>query len=165
MQAVIIVLGAANDVRGNLSASALARLDKGLEEFHRRPGSLFLPTGGFGGHFNISPRPHADYARDYLLGQGVPEDRILPGVESANTVEDAFLSAEALDGMAMDEVVVVTSDYHGPRAELLFSKAFEGKPFTLSLADEKIPPAERALRETHERRAIEYLRAQGINFR
>jgi len=165
MQAVIIVLGAANDVNGNLSASALARLNKGLEEFHRRSGSLFLPTGGFGGHFNISPRPHADYARDYLLGRGVPKDRILPGVESANTLEDAFLSAQALDGMAVDEIVVVTSDYHGPRAEMLFTKALEGKSFTLSLADEKIPPAERALREIHERRAIKSLRAQGINFR
>jgi uncharacterized SAM-binding protein YcdF (DUF218 family) len=165
MQAVIIILGAANDVRGNLSASALARLDKGLEEYRRRPGSLLLPTGGFGGHFNSSPKPHADYARDYLLRHGVPENRILPGVESANTVEDASLSAEALDGMVLDEIVVVTSDYHGPRAEMLFSKALEGKSFTLSLADEEIPPAERTLRETHERRAIESLRAQGIKFR
>jgi len=165
MQAVIIVLGAANDARGKLSTSALARLDKGLEEFRRRPGSVFLPTGGFGDHFNLSPRPHADYARDYLLGRGVPEDRILPGVESANTVEDAFLSARALNGMDVGEVVIVTSDYHGPRAELLFSKAFGGRPFTLCLADEKITPAERALREAHERQAIETLRANGVNFR
>jgi len=164
MESVVIILGAANDADGALTSSALARLDRGIREYVRRPGSLIMPTGGYGDHFNTTAKPHAAYAREYLLARGIPPDRILPCVESSNTVEDAFLSAKALAGEAAGEIVIVTSDYHVPRAEFLFGIAFAGKALTVCAAEDRLDPSERRIREEHERRALEALRANGVSW-
>lgn len=172
MESVVIILGAANDADGALTSSALARLDRGIREYVRRPGSLIMPTGGYGDHFNTTAKPHAAYAREYLLARGIPPDRILPCVESSNTVEDAFLSAKALAGSAAGEtagetagaIVIVTSDYHVPRAEFLFGIAFAGKALTVCAAEDRLDPSERRIREEHERRALEALRANGVSW-
>ncbi|MEN6363932.1 MAG: YdcF family protein, partial [Rectinema sp.] len=108
--------------------------------------------------------PHAAYAREYLLARGIPPDRILPCVESSNTVEDAFLSAKALAGSAAGEIVIVTSSYHVPRAEFLFGIAFAGKALTVCAAEDRLDPSERRIREEHERRTLEALRANGVSW-
>jgi len=159
---VIIVLGSPNDDEGKLSATALSRLDRALAEYKKQPEAAILLTGGFGPHFNCSPRPHADYAREYLLGQGVPETAVLEPALSSNTVEDAVLCKRILSGGILDHAVVVTSDYHLERAEFIFSH------FLPSLEIDYCPthaPQTQAERETclaHEQMALAALRTNGI---
>lgn len=119
---VIIVLGAQNDASGRLSATALARARTALAEYHRRSGSKLLPTGGYGIHFNTTGRPHAYYVAQFLISRGVPRTDILEFAESSNTLEDAILSKRILERYALESVTVVTSDFHMPRAWLLFQK-------------------------------------------
>jgi len=159
---VIIILGSPNDNRGRLSATALSRLDRALAEYRKRPEAAVLLTGGFGPHFNTSPRPHADYAREYLLGQGVPEAAFLEPVLSSNTVEDAVLSKRILSGGNFDHALVVTSDYHIDRAEFIFSRFLPDLEIGYCPARAPQTEAERAACLEHERRALEELGEKGI---
>lgn len=90
---LIIILGHTNDLSGQLSEVACARLDKGLAVYRERPESRILLTGAFGEHFNQTSMPHAAYAKAYLLGQGLAESSIVePFVMSGNTIEDGAKS-------------------------------------------------------------------------
>lgn len=182
MRTVIVALGAPNDDSGALSAAALARLAGAAAETLETPGALVLPTGGFGVHFNRTALPHHAYARRHLATLGVSEDRILEGVSSGNTVEDAFLAARVLAGLPEDlspasgeanpgprfRVIVVTSDYHGPRARYLFRLALSiclpSAVLEMRLVREDVPQAERERIERHEGESLETLRRNGVHF-
>ena len=86
-QEVLIVLGAPNSNSENLSLMSLSRLNFCKTRY--APGKLVLCTGGWGEHFNTTPRSHASYAKDYLLKIGFLEDDFLPNALSQNTVDDA----------------------------------------------------------------------------
>ncbi len=159
---VIIILGSPNDDRGRLSATAQSRLDLGLAEYRKRPEAAILLTGGFGLHFNTSPRPHADYAREYLLGQGVPEAVFLEPALSSNTVEDAVLSKRILSGRNFDHALVVTSDYHIDRAEFIFSRFLPGLEIGYCPARASQTEAECAACLAHEQKALKALGDKGI---
>ena len=115
-------MGAPNDAQGQLSLMALNRLQTAIRFYRHNPGFKFLCTGGFGPHFNTSSQPHAYHAAQYLIAQGIPDTDILPYVFSRNTVEDAILAQQMLVPYNPQQVVVVTSDFHMPRAVLLFNK-------------------------------------------
>jgi uncharacterized SAM-binding protein YcdF (DUF218 family) len=57
---------------------------------------------------------------ELLLLLGVPSDAIWQQAESQNTYEDALYSAEILAENDIDEVILVTSAMHMPRAKALF---------------------------------------------
>ena len=129
LSGVIILLGAPNDDTGKLSSLATERCEQALLEYRAVctvPGHAILPTGGFGEHFNRTDQPHAFYTRRYLLGRGVLEGDILAPVLSTNTQEDARLSKPVIVSCGVRNVVVVTSDFHLARAELIFGREFRG---------------------------------------
>lgn len=64
------------------------------------------------------------YTRQYLMAHGVPERNILECAESANTIQDAQLVRPIVRRHEMDELIVVTSDFHIPRAKFLFEREF-----------------------------------------
>jgi len=70
----------------------------------------------------ISGRVASPLMRDFLVGQGVPADRIRLEIESANTRENAERTA-ALLAREPGRKVLLTSDYHMPRALGSFRKA------------------------------------------
>lgn len=157
---VIVVLGFLNDDRGRLSGVARERCERAFREFEKNPGFAVLPTGGWGGHFNTTPRPHAHYLRAELTARGVPESAFLPGAESASTIEDAALSRPILAAHPGAELIVVTSDFHGERARFLFEREFPERKVTLSTCATHLPPDEIARRRAHEKRALERLAAE-----
>jgi len=159
---IIIILGSPNDDRGRLSAIALSRLELGLAEYRKRPEAAILLTGGFGPHFNTSPRPHADYAREYLLGQGVPEAAFMEPALSSNTVEDAVLSRRILANGNFDHALVVTSDYHIDRAEFIFSRLLPGLDINYCPASTPQTETESDACLAHEHGALEALKEKGI---
>lgn len=54
--------------------------------------------------------------RAELIRQGVPEEYILMDDKSFNTRQNIANAVTLLDGREVDHVLVVTSDYHLPRA-------------------------------------------------
>lgn len=156
----IVVLGAPNDEDGNLSSIAVERCNQALLEYGRHPGFRVIPTGGWGPHFNTTDRPHGFYIRQYLIAHDVPDSDILPCVESANTVEDAALCRFAVAQYGLTELVVVTSDFHIPRAQYLFEREFSDKALSFSGARTALSEDELQVRREHETRALARLRAQ-----
>lgn len=121
---VIIVLGAPNDDQGNLSDIALSRCQTALKAYRESPQSKLLLTGGFGAHFNQTDTPHAMHGQRYLISQGVPETAFTDIALSRFTFEDATLAIAIIEKLQCRELCVVTSEFHMPRAKLIFSQIF-----------------------------------------
>lgn len=158
----IIVLGSPNDVQGNLSPIALSRLTV-AKELYQVERSFVLCTGGFGPNFNVSKHPHALYAKNFLLANGIMPEDFLDSVLSANTVEDAVLSLKQLNNLGIKEVFIVTSDYHLPRAKFIFNKLFENYQVSYHPADSQhLDESAKNQLISHELQALQGLEENGL---
>lgn len=111
----IVVLGAQVKPDGTLSLQLTWRLDAAYEAWQKEPG-LIVVCGAQGAN---EPVPEAHAMRDYLMGKGVPEENILVDDTSYNTRQNIRHAAQLLAGREAKTVLVVTSDYHLPRAMAL----------------------------------------------
>lgn len=107
----IIVLGAQVKPDGELSVQLQWRLDKALEMYRQSPQKIVV-CGAQGAN---EPVPEAHAMRDYLTANGVPADQVLTEDSSFNTRQN-LANAKALLGEDAERVLLVTSDYHLPRA-------------------------------------------------
>lgn len=108
----IIVLGAQVKPDGELSLQLQWRLDAAAEAWKESP--CWVVTCGARG--SNEPIEEAYAMRDYLIEQGVSADMILTDADSYNTRQNIAHAAELLRDKDVETVVVVTSDYHVPRA-------------------------------------------------
>ncbi len=108
----LIVLGAQVQPSGEPSVQLAWRLEAALEVFRQNPAPIVV-SGGQGGD---EPRPEGEVMRDWLIERGVPEDKILVDSVSANTRQNIRHAISLLHGMNIETVMVITSDYHLPRA-------------------------------------------------
>lgn len=115
----IIVLGAQVKPDGELSLQLQWRLDAAVEAYEDSP--CWIVTCGARG--SNEPVEEAYAMRDYLIEQGVPADRILTDPESFNTRQNIDHAVALLADKDVEKVVVVTSDYHVPRALALAEDA------------------------------------------
>jgi len=125
MKNVIIILGSLNSSKGRLSKIAIGRAKKCLEIFNPAE-DMILCTGGFGLHFNISEKPHADYLKRYLVKNGISKNYILSFANSSNTVEDATKAKEILLKNEAKKVAIITTDFHLKRVQLIFDEILIG---------------------------------------
>lgn len=156
---LVVVLGSPNDDSGNLQPIALERLRRGAAEFLAEPNTRVLVTGGFGPHFNRTARPHAEYARAFLLSLGVPERAFTESALSGNTVEDALLARPIVDRSGARRLIVVTSDFHLDRARFVFDRVFSDLERVYSPAPHEGPVDAARELASHEARALARLRA------
>ena len=156
---IIIVLGAQNDGHGNLSSMAIARAQGALREYRQLCQARFLLTGGYG-WFNRAPKPHAHYVARYLVEQGVAAHDILALVESAHTVEDAALAQDVLDSLPVHAVSVVTSEFHAPRARLIFEHFVDPDTLTMVGTPNAVSPERLQAWQAHEIEQIERIHQQ-----
>ena len=124
---IIVVLGATNSVDGKLSCTAIERVNTCAKLF--TTGDLVLCTGGWGAHFNTSKKPHAYYAKEYLLKKGVLNSAFLPFALSNNTVEDAVKIKEIIVSASLQNLIIITSDFHLERVQLIFNEILKGYNF------------------------------------
>ncbi|CAN5591470.1 hypothetical protein BH09VER1_BH09VER1_41080 [soil metagenome] len=150
----IILLGAPNDENGNLSSIAVERCEQVLRELTKNPGAKILPTGGWGEHFNTTNKPHGYYIGEYLKKRNVAATDILEVAESTNTIEDARLSQPIVERHGIDELLIVTSDFHVPRARFLFERQFPGMKMRFCGSPTDLPALELARRVAHEEQAL-----------
>ncbi|HRU19928.1 MAG TPA: YdcF family protein [Kiritimatiellia bacterium] len=154
----IVILGAPNDAEGNLSSIAIERCQRALTEYAANPDAKMLPTGGWGDHFNTTDKPHGYYTRQYLMAHGVPERNILECAESANTIQDAQLVRPIVRRHEIDALIVVTSDFHIPRARFLFEREFPDLRLSFSAAQTHLPEEELGRLKEHEAKALARLK-------
>ncbi len=108
----LIVLGAQVQPSGEPSVQLAWRLEAALEVFNQNPVPIVV-SGGQGGN---EPRPEGEVMRDWLIEKGVPQDKILVDSVSTNTKQNIQHAMSLLSGLNIQNIRVITSDYHLPRA-------------------------------------------------
>ncbi|MCH5287080.1 MAG: YdcF family protein [Christensenellaceae bacterium] len=111
----IIVLGAQVNPNGEPSIQLRWRLDAAVEAW-QETNTMIVACGAQGGN---EPAPEAQVMRDYLVARGVAEEDILIDTDSYNTRQNIRNAAGLLAGYNVERVLIVTSDYHLPRAMAL----------------------------------------------
>ena len=111
----IVVLGAQVKPDGVPSVQLQWRLDTAAALWHEKP--VYVVTCGAQGA--NEPAPEGEVMRDYLITQGVEESMILVDAESFNTRRNIRNAARLLEGTGVKKILIVTSDYHLPRAMAL----------------------------------------------
>ena len=160
LEGIIIVLGSPNDENGNLSEMALARAQTAFSQHRIHPNYMILPTGGFGEHFNTTNKTHGYYLKKYLIKLGIKEDLFLEVAESKNTPDDAFKAMAIVKKYQLENIIVVSSDFHMERVRYIFDRVFEAYKLNY-VAAPYLPncPKEEAIKiASHEKQAIAYLR-------
>jgi hypothetical protein len=159
---VLILLGSPNADDGTLSPIAQSKCQTGLQWLRGHTDWVLLPTGGFGHHFNRSSRPHWEYVHAWFVDHGVSEARLLHGMNSYNTLDDAVFSHASFLAAAQSEweARVLTSRYHAERARWIFGRVFaERAPELLVAPDPRDDPTLDALAR-HEPRSLAYHRGR-----
>lgn len=109
----IIVLGAEVHADGSPSVQLAWRLDKAVEAWNRE----HIPIVVCGSQAGHEPEPEAFTMKRYLVERGIDADMIYTEPDSFNTRENLENAKAMLDSVGYDgKVLIVTSDYHAPRA-------------------------------------------------
>ena len=108
----MIVLGAQVLPTGEPSVQLQWRLDKALECYQKNP-CYIVVTGGQGGN---EPEPEGDVMRRVLIEAGVPEMHVISETWATDTQQNIRYSWELLQEKGCQKPLIVTSDYHLPRA-------------------------------------------------
>ena len=107
----IIVLGAQVKADGTLSVQLEYRLETALAEYMKEP----RPIVSCGGQAGNEPAPEGDVMTKWLIDHGVKEEYALSETVSGDTKEN-IKNALLLLSDETKNVLIVTSDYHLPRA-------------------------------------------------
>lgn len=103
----LVVLGA--QMKANGPSKALKyRLDAAYAYFKENPDTILVVSGGQGANEHIS---EAQGMYDYLVGLGVPKERIIKEDQSVNTVQNLIFSAAYFDEERAG-VGIVTNNFH-----------------------------------------------------
>lgn len=108
----IIVLGAQVLPSGEPSVQLGWRLDKAKECYEKNP-CYIVTCGGQGGD---EPAPEGDVMRKLLIMEGIPEEQVFSDPTSADTKENIRNAWAILKEKGCERPLIVTSDYHLPRA-------------------------------------------------
>ena len=115
-----VVLGAG--IRGERVSLILAgRLDKAVEYSEKNPEAVIIVSGARGPQESIT---EALAMEKYLIGKGIPEERIVKEEEAASTYENLAYAKALLDELFEEPygIAVITNDFHMFRASRLAAK-------------------------------------------
>jgi len=112
----IVVFGAA-EYNGSPSPVFKARLDHALELDDHDLAPAIITTGGSGGDTHFT---EGGVGRDYLIQQGVAEDKISSEVRSETTYESVKAVAQILKQRHARTCIAVSDGFHLYRIKLMF---------------------------------------------
>ena len=108
----IIVLGAQVKPDGEPSLQLQWRLDAAAEAYRSHP-AVIVVCGAKG---SDEPDAEAHVMQHILMEKGIPAEDVLMDDTSFNTRQNLLHASALLEGRQTETVLVVTSDYHLPRA-------------------------------------------------
>ena len=107
----IIVMGA--QVKGTVpSKSLLRRIEAARDYLNENPDTIAIVSGGKGDKEDIT---EAECMYNYLVGYGIPEERIIMEDKATNTDENIEFSMEIINGISNVEnpsIGIVTNNFH-----------------------------------------------------
>ncbi|MED4909376.1 ElyC/SanA/YdcF family protein [Brevibacillus centrosporus] len=115
----IVILGYALADDGTMREPMIERLKVGLAIAQKYPGSKIVVTGGV-------PKQgitESDAMTDWLVKQGIDQNRIIPENKSTDTVENALFTTAILEKENITDVTIVSSASHMRRALSVFQEA------------------------------------------
>lgn len=113
----IIVLGYPSDSDGNPTPEQLARVSEGVKEYERGVAPRLIMTGAAAHNHFVEAESMARVAR----AQGVPSSAIFVEPQAQDTIQNACYSVRIMKQHGWGSAEVVTSQYHLPRAGMIFS--------------------------------------------
>ena len=120
----IVILGYALNSDGTMKDELVGRLQVGLALANQYPNTYVVVTGGGTAKDNPSAT-EGGVMGEWLLDQGLDEERLIIENRAPDTVGNAKYTYEILNSMGtIDSVVMVTSDYHIPRGSILYYTKF-----------------------------------------
>lgn len=111
----IIVLGALAKESGP-SVSLRERLDAALEYLNKHPDTVAVLSGGQGDN---EPCSEAECMEKWLLGHGIPEERLILEDRSTSTEENIAFSLKKIGPEHAGPIGIASSEYHLRRAVLI----------------------------------------------
>lgn len=157
MNKTILLLGASNNAKGELSQMAIDRLECAYAVYFNNSNINFICTGGFGEHFNTTKIPHAEYLQQWLQIRGVKENDFLPHILSSNTYEDIQELSKRINHTSTDLFIIITSDFHLKRVCMLCQMLICYKNIIFIPAISKLKDNELLARLAHEEKSIQLL--------
>lgn len=129
---VIVVIGHQNDIKGELSPIAEARISQGIQLWSDGRAPYIMLTSGRGKSFNPTSKAHAQWAKEELLKKlPLSPKRVITETKSRSTIENAIHVKKIVDKHKWEKVIIVTSGYHIPRTKMIFKRIFNDKKYTL----------------------------------
>lgn len=121
----IVVLGYQLNADGTMKDELIGRLETALDNADKYPNAYILVTGGGTASANSSAT-EADCMAEWLLENGIAEDKVIVENMSKTTAENALFSYAILnrDYPEVSSIAIVTSDYHIPLGCMLFNSEF-----------------------------------------
>ena len=110
------------------------RLDTALAYLETQPDMTVVVSGGQGPDEPVS---EARAMADYLIEQGIGQERILLEDQSHNTVQNLTLTRQLLDERGYDleqDILVVSNGFHLTRVRMLWDRVWEGEDNLSTLA-------------------------------
>ena len=108
----MIVLGAQVQPSGEPSVQLKWRLEKAAEYYWQKP-CYMVVTGGQGAK---EPEPEGDVMKRVLLEMGIPEEHVISDPLAMDTKQNIRNGWAILQEKGCTTPLIVTSDYHVPRA-------------------------------------------------
>ena len=117
----IVVLGYELNYNGSMKSELIGRLETALASAEKYPNAYIVCTGGGTAQGNNTVTEAGQMAK-WLMENGISQDRIIIENMSYSTVGNARNTCRILnaDYPQITHLALVTSDYHLPRASLLF---------------------------------------------
>ena len=126
----IIVLGEPVRSDGTVGTELKSRLDEAAKIFKTKVVRKIIVCGGITSH-NSKKFSEAEGMKRYLISQNIGASEIIKEDYSKDTIGNAlFAKIKILDSKKWKKLLVITSDYHMPRAKYIFKKLL-GKKFQL----------------------------------
>ncbi len=111
---------------GEMTDELKARCEAAAAAAKAFPDSILVCSGGATGDNNPDGHTEAGLMKDYLTKQcGIAADRIFIDEQAMDTVGNALNSFEILKEQEIEEITLVTSDYHQRRANILYTALAE----------------------------------------
>ena len=115
---VAVILGNKVEENGKPSERLQCRLDRAVELYNKKYFKYVIVSGGVG----KEGFDEAKVMKEYLIKQGVPEEKIFMDSQGNNTLLTAKNSKKIMDSKDLKSVMVISQFYHISRTKLAFKK-------------------------------------------
>lgn len=161
MKDVIIILGGGINKDGTLKEYSRTRVEKGVQLYKEGKANKILISGKHAFVIDYKPKKtEAEAMKQYAIKLGAEKTDILKEEQSKDTVNNAFFVRKLfLEPKKWRNIIIVTSEYHMPRAKITFNKIL-GRKFNIEFieSNSKLSKQELQKKKANERKNIELIK-------